>query len=80
MGKSDKLLSKFLAAKGQFKWVELVSLLNGLGFEQIEGAGSRVCFTNDNLNIRLHRPHPHKEVKAYIIIQVRDILIAEGLI
>ncbi len=65
---------------GQFKWVELVTLLKSLGFEQIEGAGSRVCFTNGDINIRLHKPHPHKEVKAYVVAQVKDTLIKEGLL
>ena len=80
MSKSEKLLSKFNTAKGQFKWTELVSLLSSLGFQQIEGAGSRVSFINGDLTIKLHKPHPQKEVKAYAVRQIKTILKDEGML
>jgi predicted RNA binding protein YcfA (HicA-like mRNA interferase family) len=80
MSKAEKLKRKFKQAKSQFTWPELVTLLTHLGFRQIEGEGSRVAFTNDTLIIKLHRPHPQKEVKAYAVRLVREVLENEGLL
>jgi predicted RNA binding protein YcfA (HicA-like mRNA interferase family) len=80
MTKADKLLIEFKQAKKSYLWSDLVNLLNALGFEQFEGAGSRVRFIKDSLQIRLHKPHPQKEIKAYVIKQVKELLIAEGLL
>lgn len=80
MSQQEKLIAKFKAANGVFKWSDLVSLLKGLGFEQYEGAGSRVSFQNGSIIIKLHKPHPQKEVKAYAVRQVKEVLISEGLI
>ena len=41
MTKQQKLLTKLLDDKQRFKWSELVTLLKSLGYEQIEGNGSR---------------------------------------
>lgn len=80
MTKADKLLIEFKQAKKSYLWSDLVNLLKVLGFEQFEGAGSRVRFIKDDLQIRLHKPHPQKEIKAYVIKQVKETLIAEGLL
>lgn len=80
MSKQDKLVAKFIASNGEFKWSDLVAMLKGMGFEQIEGAGSRVSFVKESLIIKLHKPHPQKEVKAYAVRQVKEVLIAEGLL
>ena len=80
MTKLDKLITDFQGAKGQYKWADLQSLLNRLGFELIEGSGSRVRFTNGEIAINLHKPHPQKEVKAYAVKQVKALLEQEGLI
>lgn len=80
MTKLDKLITDFQGAKGQYKWTDLLSLLNGLDFELIEGSGSRVRFTNGEITIHLHKPHPQKEVKAYAVKQVKTLLEQEGLI
>ena len=80
MTKLDKLITDFQGAKGHYKWADLQSLLNRLGFELIEGSGSRVRFTNGEIAINLHKPHPQKEVKAYAVKQVKALLEQEGLI
>ena len=80
MTKLDKLIDRFRSEPRDFEWSEMIRLLRGLGFDQIEGSGSRVCFTNGEINIRLHKPHPQKEVKAYAVRQVRELLEREGLI
>nr|WP_297874465.1 type II toxin-antitoxin system HicA family toxin [uncultured Blautia sp.] len=44
-------------------------------------SGSRIIFTNDKHgSILLHKPHPQKELKAYQIKQLIEILEQEGLI
>ena len=44
-------------------------------------SGSRIIFTNDEHgSILLHKPHPQKELKAYQIKQLLEILEQEGLI
>jgi predicted RNA binding protein YcfA (HicA-like mRNA interferase family) len=48
-------------------WGDLVTLLTGLGYRQVEGSGSRVKFAHDSAApISLHRPHPGNEIKAYV--------------
>jgi hypothetical protein len=39
-----------------------------LGYELIEGEGSRVKFLNRNTGniIRTHKPHPDKSIKEYV--------------
>jgi len=44
-------------------------------------SGSRVMFTsNEHAPILLHKPHPRKELLAYQVKQLVDILEQEGLI
>jgi hypothetical protein len=82
MSKQEKLIAKLLNKQAGLIWPELVSLLIGLGYRQIEGSGSRVKFDNGNpyAMINLHKPHPGNEVKAYVKRQVIDHLKAGGLI
>ena len=80
MSRAEKLLQKFMAAKGPFKWTDLVTLLTSLGFEQTGGKGSRMGFVKGSLTIRLHRPHPQKEIKAYAVRQIQSILKDEDLL
>ena len=46
MGKTEKLLEKFGNSKNTFPYKDLVVLLNQLGYEKFEMAGSRVRFFN----------------------------------
>jgi len=80
MGKQEKLKARLLCRDPAFTWRELVRLLKLFGFEQVERAGSRVDFVKKNLVIKLHRPHPQKEVKAYALRQVKEMLQSEGLL
>jgi len=71
MSKKDKLKNKLLNGS-DFTWNELVTLLKFLGFEEIQGSGSRVKFedgTAENM-INLHRPHPGNHLKRYAIKQI----------
>ncbi len=82
MSKLDKLIQKMSNKNATWTWNELVSLLTKLGYEKVEGAGSRVKFDNGNIDhlINMHKPHPSNEVKDYAIRQVREILNKGGLI
>ncbi|WP_166363718.1 type II toxin-antitoxin system HicA family toxin [Pseudomonas akapageensis] len=82
MSRKGKLLAKLLNKQAGFTWSELVTLMSGLGYRQIEGDGSRVKFDNGNPQamISLHKPHPGNELKAYVKRQVIEQLQAGGLI
>ncbi len=76
MAKADKLIVRFKAVKSDFTWNELKKLLEGFGYKQIPGAGSRVKFDNGNpaQRVNLHRPHPGNIVKIYIVRELKKKL------
>ena len=65
MSKTDKLLTRILSYPKDFSYSELRTLLESFGYSEIQGAGSRVCFSNGNHKIKLHKPHPSSILKAY---------------
>lgn len=75
MSKQDKLFDKLLRKPEprDFTWNELIKLLNGFGFEQVKGKGSRRKFYHPESKtlISIHEPHPQNELKPY---QVRDVV------
>lgn len=82
MSKREKLAAKLLSQKVVFTWQELAKLLGQLGYEQVQGSGSRVKFDNGDpiAMINLHRPHPGNELKRYAREQVIEKLRAGGFI
>jgi len=80
MSRHDKLLAKLGNLNAVFTWAELVRMLTALGFEQIEGSGSRVKFDHKTTKvmINLHKPHPGNEIKAYVRRQVIEHLRSGG--
>jgi hypothetical protein len=82
MSKKEKLIAKLLDDRAAFSWQELTTLLQQLGYDRIEGNGSRVKFDNGEATamINLHRPHPGNELKRYARAQVIEKLQAGGLI
>lgn len=80
MGKKEKLRVRFAALPSNFTWQECCSLLDGYGFVQLQGAGSRVKFHHPETGtlISLHRPHPGNELKRYQMKLIRDQLKQEG--
>ncbi len=76
MGKQEKLKAKLLNSCKGFLWRDLVSLLVSMGYEEMQGNGSRVKFDNGNPDhmINLHKPHPNKEMKQYAVKQVIEKL------
>jgi len=81
MSKFEKLLRRLLDRPKDFTWDELVTLMRKLGYEELSGAGSRKKFVNENKDvINLHRPHPGKILKRYMIDEVIAHLKEKGKI
>ena len=69
MGSKEKLIQRFKSKPKDFSFAELQRLLAGFGYQEVQGAGSRVVFANDALGhkIKLHKPHPGNILKRYQI-------------
>ncbi len=67
MGTKDKLVLRFRSKPKDFTFVELKRLMQGFGYLEEQGSGSRVVFVNTVLDhkIKLHKPHPGNIVKRY---------------
>ncbi len=75
MSKFEKLRERFLSRPKNFTYNDLVKLLSYYGYEEVKlgkTSGSRVCFVHSDSRhiIRLHKPHPNKELKRYQIDQI----------
>lgn len=61
---------------------EMVLLLEHYGYVQEskgKTSGSRMKFTFEgHADILMHRPHPQKELKEYIVKDIHDLLESEG--
>jgi hypothetical protein len=80
MSKNDKLTVRLLSYPKDFTYSELKTLLLSFGYKEIQGTGSRVCFSKENHKIKLHKPHPDNKLKRYQIDLIVDELINKGLI
>ena len=84
MGQKDKLIQRLKSKPKDFTFDEAETLLKYLKYTRSDKgktSGSRVIFTNDEHgSILLHKPHPQKELKAYQIKQLLEILEQEDLI
>lgn len=85
MGRNDKLMERILKKPKDFTYDELRRLLVGLRCVEDKGgrtSGSRVAFIHQPTQaiLRLHRPHPGNELKAYQIDNVLEFLKSIGVI
>lgn len=81
----DKLIRRLLSRPKDFKYEELVKILEHFGYEEVKKgktAGSRRAFIHQTTNhiIRLHKPHPGSILKMYIIDYFIEELENQGLI
>jgi len=60
-------------------WNDIESLLMSLGTERKEGAGSRVGFSLNDVDIIVHRPHPKKETDKGAVKSIRKFLTNAGV-
>ena len=80
MSKAEKLVLRLLSQPRDFSYPELKTLLISMGYEEVQGTGSRVCFRNKTHKLKLQKPHPGNLLKQYQIGFTVDELKKEGLI
>lgn len=82
MTTQGKLIHRFLSKPKDFTYQELIRLLRSLGYEEIQGSGSRIVFYNSELrhSIKLHKPHPGNIMKMYQIRLIIQELKIKGLL
>ncbi len=84
MGQKEKLIERLKSKPKDFTFDDAETLLKYLNYARSNKgrtSGSRVMFTSsEHGSILLHKPHPQKELKAYQIRQLVEILEQEGLI
>ena len=85
MSRNDKILEKLICKPKDFTYSELKRLLVSLQCIEDTGgktSGSRVAFVHKPTKtiLRLHRPHPGNELKAYQIDIVLEFLKSIGVI
>ena len=83
MIKKEKLITRLLSKPKDFTFEELSSLLKTLGYTKVnkgKTSGSCVAFVNlsSSYIIRLDKPHPSNELKAYLINYVINTLKENG--
>ena len=83
MSRHEKLLQKLFEkpTPKDYKWSDLCTLLQGLGFEVLSGKGARRKFFNKELDclIILHEPHPRPIVKACYVADIAKKLKDLGI-
>ena len=81
MSKHQKALQRLFSKPKDFRWNELCPLLARLGFDQLEGDGSRVKFFHKEKNvlISVHNPHPESEIKICYIREIVKTLRKMGV-
>ncbi|MGD9160388.1 MAG: type II toxin-antitoxin system HicA family toxin [Desulfobacteraceae bacterium] len=84
MGRNEKLLVRLKQKPKDFTWGELTNLLKSLGYIQKKAGktgGSRRRFVHSTAPaITLHKPHPDRIVKRYVINDILELLTREGII
>lgn len=84
MGQKEKLIQRLKSKPKDFTFDDAETLLNYLDYirsNKGKTSGSRVMFVSEKHgSILLHNPHPQKELKAYQVKQLIEILEQEDLI
>lgn len=84
MGQKEKLIQKLKSKPKNMTFEEVETLLKYLAYTRSDKgrtSGSRVMFTStEHAPILLHKPHQRKDLLAYQVKQLVDILEQEGLI
>jgi len=84
MGRKAKLLARLQQRPRDFTWDELTVLLRAFGYKQAKPGktgGSRRRFVHPKAApITLHKPHPEKSLKMYIIDEILEFLKREGML
>jgi predicted RNA binding protein YcfA (HicA-like mRNA interferase family) len=75
-----KLIIRLLSYPKDFTFSELETLLSSFGYTEVQGDGSRVCFSKNEHKIKLHKPHPGNILKQYQLNFIINELTTKGLI
>lgn len=82
MARWKTIETKFKNFAKNITYDETVSLLEHYGYIQHNKgrtSGSRVCFTcKGHCDILLHRPHPGRELKMYVVRDLHNLFEQEG--
>ena len=65
--------------KANIAWGDIEAALIAVGCTLKEGSGSRVRFKFGTEILLIHRPHPQKEAKAYVVRATREFLAKIGI-
>ena len=77
MGTKEKLIERFKTLPADFSWNELLRLFKACGYElsnKGKTSGSRVIFIKGEKSYTAHKPHPDRNIKAYVMRQVLEFL------
>jgi hypothetical protein len=79
--KHNRTLAAIFAkpVRSSIRWSDIEALLNALGAEISEAAGSRVLVELNGLVTVFHRPHPRPETDKGAVVAVRKFLIEAGI-
>lgn len=84
MGQKEKLIQRLKSKPKDLTFEDVETLLGYLTYTRSNKgrtSGSRVMFVSDSHPpIMMHKPHPRKELLAYQVKQLVEILEQEGLI
>lgn len=84
MGQKEKLIKRLKSKPKDFTFEEAETLLNYFDYirsDKGRTSGSRVnLYQQNRASISLHKPHPRKELFAYQVKQLIEVLSQEGLL
>jgi HicA toxin of bacterial toxin-antitoxin, len=60
-------------------WAEIEPLLDSLGAKKVSRDGSAVSFALNGARLDVHRPHPQKEAKPYVVRNTARFLTLAGI-
>ena len=83
MSKKEKLIERLKGNPKDFTFDEMRTALESMGLKMSnkgKTSGSRVEFIKGKISIILHKPHPQKELKEYVIKEIVGKLKKENLI
>lgn len=80
--KQQKTLSRIQdkPTRGDITWDEVQSFFKAISAKIREGEGSKVQIILNTRVLRIHKPHPQKELKKYAVEAIRDFLINNEVI
>lgn len=60
-------------------WADIEALLVALGAQSVNRGGSAVGFALNGVRLDVHRPHPQKEAKPYVVRNAAQFLRLAGV-